>query len=148
MPGYEGAEQELCNLWVRQQIASVAADLDAIATGLSSRVFLDYAPKGTTWPVVIFQCQDEPRDVRGVGLATVMVDTLYLVKAVAQLEEYGPLAPIAKVLHTAMTTATGSQVDGGTVLTSVRERQFAMPEVSEGVQVRHLGGLYRIQAQG
>jgi hypothetical protein len=148
MSTYVGAEQVMCDIWVRERIQTVAADLNAVAEGLSGRVYQDFAPKSAQWPVIIYQCQDPPRDVRGVGVSSVMVDTLYLVKAVAQGENYDDLAPIAKALHGAMTTSTGSAVGDGSVLTSVREDQFSMVEIDEGEQFRHLGGVYRIQAQG
>jgi hypothetical protein len=148
MGEYVGAEQLLVELWVRSRIATVNAALEEIDLGLSARVYSEAAPKGAVFPVIIFQCQDPPRDVRGVGTFTVMVDTLYLVKAVAQVDDYAELAPIASLLHEALTTSTGGSVGTGTVLTSVREQQFSMPEFEEGEQWRHLGGMYRIQAQG
>lgn len=148
MTEYVGAEQVLVNLWVADRIAQRNADLEAIHLGLSGRVFLDSAPEDATFPVIIYQCQDPPRDVRGVGTFTVMVDTLYLVKVVAQTDDYGPLLPVAKVLHEAMTTSTGGTVGDGTVLTSVRRNQFSMTEYAEGSDWRHLGGMYQIQAQG
>ena len=148
MVAYVGVEQALVDTWVEERIGSVAATLDGIATGLSDRVFLDAAPRSAEFPVVIYQCQDPPRDVRGVGTFTVMVDTLYLVKAIAQVDTYAPLAPIVKALHDAMTTSVGSAVGDGAVLTSVRTEQFSMVEIEDGTKWRHLGGLYRIQAQG
>lgn len=148
MAEYVGAEQVLVELWLRAQIATVNAALEEIALGLSTRVYSEAAPKDATFPVIIFQCQDPPRDVRGVGTFTVMIDTLYLVKAVAQVDNYAELAPIASALHGALTTSVGGAVGDGSVLTSVREAQFSMPEFDEGEQWRHLGGMYRIQAQG
>lgn len=148
MAEYEGAEQVLCDIWVRGRLESISEDLNLIAAGLSARIYQDYAPKGVEWPVIVFQCQDPPRDVRGVGVSTVMVDTLYLVKAIAQADDYGVLAPIATAMHRAMTTSTGSAVGDGSVLTSVRREQFSMVEVDEGEQFRHFGGIYGIQAQG
>lgn len=148
MGEYVGAEQVLVELWVKDRIATVADRLEEIALGLSARVYSEAAPKDAEFPVIIFQCQDPPRDVRGVGTFTVMVDTLYLVKAVAQVDDYAELAPIASALNDALTTPTGGSIGTGTVLTSVREEQFSMPEFDEGEQWRHLGGMYRIQAQG
>lgn len=144
---WEGAEQAMVDKWVEARIATLAVDLDAISAGLSGRVYLDAAPRDAEWPVIVYQCQDPPRDVRGVGLVTVMVDTLYLVKAIAQAGN-DVLAPIVSTLHRAMTTATGSAVDDGAVLTSVRNEQFSMTDMTEGATFRHLGGIYRIQAQG
>jgi len=46
------------------------------------------------------------------------------------------------VLHGASGTATD-----GTVIACVRERAFEMVEMTDGVQYRHLGGIYRVLAQ-
>lgn len=150
MSTYVGAEQAMVDLWVESRFADplIAADLEAIATGLSERLFPDFAPKGTPYPFIIYQCQDAPRVIRGVGTFAVMVDTLYVVKAVSQVDSYAPLAPIARVIDAAMTSSTGSAVEDGFVLTSVRDRQFALVEVDQGTQFRHFGGEYSIQAQG
>lgn len=148
MGTYTGAEQAMIDLWIKTRLLdpTVQAALDSISTGLGAKVFPDFAPKDATWPVIIFQCQDPPRDVRGVGTSSVMVDTLYIVKVVAQADSYDDLADPARVLHGALTTSTGDAVGDGLVLTSIRENQYSMTEVDEGVQFRHLGGIYRIQA--
>jgi hypothetical protein len=147
MATYTGAEQVLVDLWVKAQLDARAAEFNAVAAGLSTRIFLDYAPEGTPYPFVIYQCQSPPRDVRGVGLSRVLIDTLYVVKAVSQVDSYAPLAPIAKVIDAAMTSAAGSAVEDGLVLTSVRQDQFSMVERDQGTQFRHFGGEYKIQAQ-
>lgn len=148
MTTFVGAEQAMVDLWVLARLQGQAAALDDIDAGLSTRIFQDYAPEGTKYPFIIWQCQDPPRAVRGVGVFVVMVDTLYVVKAVSQVDSYAPLAPIAKVIDSAMTTSTGSAVEDGFVLTSVRDRQFALVERGQGTQFRHFGGEYSIQAQG
>jgi hypothetical protein len=148
MATYVGVEEVMCNAWIEAQLALQATALNAISTGLSGRIYPDMAPEATDWPCIIYQCQDKPRDIRGVGTFTIMVDTLYLVKAVARTDTYAPLAPIAKVIHTALTQEVGGSVDDGEVLTSVRDNAFSMIEVDKGTQFRHLGGLYKIHAQG
>jgi hypothetical protein len=146
---YAGAEQALVTAWVQERVQSVADDLELISPGLSDRVFEDFAPQGfAVYPFIIVQCQSPPRDVRGVGVSRVMVDTLYIVKAVAQVDSYAPLAPIASVIERALTSPTGGPVADGEVFTSVREEQFAMVEIEAGKQYRHFGGLFKIQAQG
>lgn len=145
---YLGAEQALVDQWVEGQLLAAAADFDAIEPGLSQRIYLDSAPFDALYPFVIYQCSSPPRDVRGVGVSRVLVDTLYIVKAVAQVQTYVPLAPIASVIDAAMTSPAGSSLLGGAVFASVRDDQFAMVEIDSGTQYRHFGGQYRIQAQG
>lgn len=123
------------------------ATLNPISAGLSSRVFLELAPPGANYPFIVYQCQSPPRDVRGVGTFRVMVDTLYVVKAIAQVASYEPLVPVAKAIDTIMTAPVGGSVADGNVWVSIRENQFSMTEDTAGSTYRHLGGVYRIQAQ-
>lgn len=150
MGSYQGAEQVITDLYVQARLATVdtIVDLEAIDIGLSTRVYEDVAPNDARLPYIVWQCQSPPRDVRGVGTFRVMVDTLYIVKGVSQGTSYAPLAPVAAAIDRAMTNSTGSAVEDGMVLTSVRNDQFSLREVAEGTEFRHLGGEYRIQAQG
>lgn len=145
-PSYLGAEEALIDDWVMGKLKANLA-FDAIAAGLSTRVFNRYAPPGTDYPFIIFQAASPVRDVRGVGVVRVMVDTLYIVKAVAQVESYTPLIPVAREIDRAMTSASPNAVADGFVLASVREEQFSLVEVDGGKQYRHFGGQYKIHAQ-
>ena len=148
MGEYVGAEQVLTDVYVQQRLLSSAVELEAISPGLSTRIYEEVAPSDARYPFIVWQCQSPPRDVRGVGTFRVMVDTLYIVKAVSQSVSYAPLAPVASVIDRAMTNPEGSNVGDSIVLTSVRNDQFSMRESAEGTEIRHLGGEYRIQAQG
>lgn len=151
---YEGAEQALTSRWVLERLQANAAVLDALVINgtpvgnLSARLFEDSAPPDTPYPFIIFQCQVPPRDVRGVGTTRVMVDTMYVVKAVAQVPTNDALAPIARVIDLSLTTSVGGIVEDGHIFTCIREEQFSLNEIENGKQFRHFGGLYKIQAQG
>lgn len=144
---YLGAEQAMVDQWVEARLAAETVALEAISVGLAGRVYNMLAPTGAKYPYVVYQCQVTPRDVRGVGVSRVMVDTLYVVKAVTQTTTYDRLAPIARVIDTAMTSEAGSPVADGFVLSSAREEGFSLTESVEGTQIRNLGGIYRIHAQ-
>jgi hypothetical protein len=147
MNTFLGAEQVLVDTWIEMRLAAVAQDLEDIAPGLSQRIYPDLAPADAPYPVIVYQCQSPPRDVRGVGAVRVMVDTIYVVKAVAQQVSYVPMAPLARVIDGAMTASVPTPVVDGFVLASVRNQQFSLTEVANGKQVRNLGGEYRIHAQ-
>lgn len=148
MTVYTGAESTLVDDWIRLALGTThAADLDAISPGLSTRVFLDFAPETTPYPFIIFQALTPPRDVRGVGIIRVMVDTLYLVKAVAQGTNYDALRPVVTVIDRALTKGDPVDMAGGIMLVSTRTSEFRLVEIENGKQFRHLGGEYRIQAQ-
>ena len=144
---YEGAEAALVDAWIEYRLGLLAESLDDINDGLSERIFSDYAPKNTPYPFIIYQCQDPPRDIRGVGVSRVMVDTLYVVKAVTETDTYETLRPIAQVIDTALTSNVPITIGDGEVLSSVRQNQFRLAEIDAGVQIRNLGGEYQIYAQ-
>lgn len=148
MGSYAGNELVLVNDWIEARLATRATQLEAISTGLSGRIYYQVAPETAAFPHIVYQCQSPPRDVRGVGLSTVMVDTIYIVKATAQTASYETLGPIAKEINVAMSSETGSSVGDGAVFTSSRNSVFAQRDPGSGVPVLHLGGEYHIQAQG
>lgn len=147
MGSFEGAEIALVNQWVENRLLALSDDLEQEAPGLTERIFDQYAPPTTLYPFIIYQAQIPPRDIRGVGTTRVMVDTLYIVKAVAQVSAYADLAGVASIIDRAMTSAEGGSVLDGRVFACVRQDQFALTEVDSGKQYRHLGGAYKIQAQ-
>lgn len=147
---YEGAEQALTDDWVRSRFIDplIVAELEAISVGLADRIFLEVAPDSAPYPFIVFQCQSPPRDIRGVGISRVMVDTLYVVKAVGSVASYAPLVPVANAIDRAMTSAEGSAIYDGHVFSCIRSEQFSLVTREQGEIFRHLGGEFRIQAQG
>jgi hypothetical protein len=148
MPDLSGAERVVTDAWIIQAIASVSAGLETINTGLSSRVFEGVAPFSTPYPFIIYQCQDDPTDIRGVGTVTIMTSTQYLVKVLAPTS-YSGIGPIVALLHTVLTTSVGAALaGGGHVLDSVKSKGFHLTEIVDGKTLRHLGSLYDIHVQG
>lgn len=90
----------------------------------------------------------EPRDVGGVGMAEVMATAELTAKAVGRAEAYDPLRPIAAVIHASLHGQTSVPLSGdGWMLASRRVRAIAYPEQSNGIEYRHLGGTYTVNAQ-
>lgn len=90
----------------------------------------------------------EPRDIGGVGMTEVMATGLLTAKVVGRAESYDPLSPIASAIHSALHgKANVPLAGGGTMLSSRRVRAIAYPESAQGVEYRHLGGLYEVSAQ-
>lgn len=141
-----GAEQDLVDRWVETTLK--AAGLDLISAGLTGRIYNEFAPRDAKYPFIIYQAQSPARDIRGVGAARVMVETIYIVKAVAQTNWYMDLAPIAAEIDRVMTSPNGVAITGeGFIFTSIRQGQFRLVEVEDGQQFRHFGGEYQIHAQ-
>jgi hypothetical protein len=139
---YLGAEVSITDAWVASRLASIPA----LVALVSTRIYNTWAPPDIAYPFVIYQ-QQTLRDVIGVGSERIMVDNLYVVKGIAQGPDFSQLAPVAAQIDVALHVPPGGAVMGGYVMASVREEPFALTEVDDGVQYRHMGGVYRIHAQ-
>lgn len=147
MADMTGAERVVADAWITETLASVD-DLNTISAGLSARVYADQAPASAKYPFIVFQAQDEPSDVRGVGSSSVMTEALYLIKVVAKAG-YVNIAPILVAVNTALNKPQGgSPAVGGTVLSSVKERNFSLKEPDEDQTIVNLGAFYRMQIVG
>lgn len=117
----------------------------ALAAVVSTRVYntLRTGPL----PCVLFQLQAPGADLMVLGGTRVWTPLVYLVRGIAEQESYaGDLATIANRIDAVLHRASGSNA-AGTVFSCVRIRAFQMPEVANGMQYRHLGGLYEIKAR-
>lgn len=125
--------------------ATLLADADVIAI-IGDRVYQDVAPASAIYPFIVIQNQLSD-DMLGVGSVRIYTDTIFIVKAVAQVDTYDPLRPLAKAIDVALNGVTGSVLDG-TVFACIREESFRLAETEEGVHHKNLGGSYRLQLQG
>lgn len=126
----------------------IYATLSADATLLpliGGRVYDTLAAAGTALPYVVFSYQGG-YDVRGNGPIRVLHSGLYLVKAIGQGTSFATLAPIAARIDALLHAKHGVNTDGDAW--AVREQPFKYLEIDNGVQYRHLGGLYRVWVQG
>lgn len=139
---YIGAEVSIIDAWVVAQLSSTVG----VTNLVGSRIYNQYAPTNADYPFIIFQ-QQTLRDVRGVGGVRIMVDSLYVVKGISQGNDFAQLGVLATAIDTALNIPPGGSVTGGYVMASVREEPFALTEVEDGKQFRHMGGIYRIHAQ-
>lgn len=132
---------EVADTWIYATLSGDAA----LAALVGDRISGTLAESLPQTPYVTFLLTSS-RDVTTFDGTVIAADCIYEVKAVGQGASWYDVTPIAKRVHELIhlgrdtaTTASGS-------LTSVRERVIQYAEVDEGVQYRHLGGLYRIRA--
>lgn len=111
-----------------------------------ARVWEGVAPEGTGTPWVVFTVV-EPRDVKVVGLAQVFAMVQVQVKVVGKATSYGPLLPVYQRVHELLDGKTNQVVVDGVVLTSERVSGIQFPERVNGIEYRHLGGLYETHTQ-
>jgi hypothetical protein len=113
-----------------------------------ARVYADIAPQGTPLPYILLVNTDPGQDVSAVGAIRVMVSAVWVVRGVAQGQQYSAaLKQIADRIDILLHRARGVIAGGGTLIASYRERPFRMPETSNGISYRHLGGQYRTLVQ-
>jgi len=123
--------------------AALGVDQDQVA----ARLWDSVPGNDAALPYLLIQVT-EPRDVGGVGMAEVMATGLLTAKVVDRAESYDPLVPIATAIHQTLHGRTSVPVSGGgLMLSSRRIRAISYPEQTQGVEYRHLGGLYEVSAQ-
>lgn len=128
-----------------QWLVGALRDDAAVTALVGSRVYSELAPQGAAMPYVIVQNQASV-DVLGVGSRRIMSELLFVVQAVGRGASYAVLAPIADAIDAALHLAGGVTAEGR-VLGCRREEPFRRPEVTNGVQYRRLGGIYRLWTQ-
>ncbi len=116
---------------------------DATITGyVSTRVYTGVIPDGAAMPLILITLDGTPDDLMVVNAKRVWSNARYLVRAINQVETFtGDLGIIADRIDVLLHRQSGANVHA-----CVREQAFAMPEVVDNVQYRHLGGIYRIYA--
>lgn len=146
------SEVVIANAFVYQRLAG-----DATLTGLLGgasvpRIYQGKAPQGAMFPAVVYQHQGGS-DVRGATEATrIGANLLYVVRGVAQAERFtGDLQTIEERIDARLHRTSGAvvlnSVTLGEVIACVRLQPFDLTEDEEGVEWRHLGGIYRLFVQ-
>jgi hypothetical protein len=137
---FVGAETLVTDQWIEDQLAPLV--VGDVITG----IYQENGPVDAAYPFAVYTSMSI-RDVRVVGGIRVMVDTLYVVKAVAQTSMFVELRPQAAAIDAALNTLDTAPVLNGFVVTSFREEPYRQATFERGEDFRSLGGLYRIHAQ-
>lgn len=124
---------------------------DAAITAITGvgGIYEALAPQGATWPNIVFH-QQAPHDVlTAAGNDRIMTADLWLVKGIAQAESFGgTLQTLADRIDANLHRSNGGAAGAdGVVFTAVRLETHRASEDDDGVQYRHLGGLFRIYTQ-
>lgn len=117
------------------------------AAGAPGNIWQIPAPPDNRWPIVLFGMQPDSGQDRplAVGTGRLLVQANWQVKVVTRSSDDTVLMGLAERLDTIVPAAT-TVAPGGTVLDVLRLGPVDYPEIIGGVQYRHLGGLYRVQA--
>lgn len=137
-----GAETLVSDEW----IDFVLKNTPAITTIISARSYDGVAPDEADYPHVVFQLQSAI-DVAGIGpKARIMTTATYVIQAVAAVDSFTPLKPLARAIDAAFDGVTINRSDG-VVLGTVRTEEYRLVEQYEATQIRHLGGIYTVNVQ-
>lgn len=117
-----------------------------VAGAVVDRIYADLAPQNVKYPFIVMQ-QQTTTDTVGVGPdARIMVNADWIVRGVSEINTYSGLKGLARAIDAALEGLTFAAVDGY-VFACVRQTEYRMTEQHEGRTIRHLGGIYRLQAQ-
>ncbi len=109
----------------------------------ATRVYPDVAPEDVAMPAIVWQVQSPGQDTMALGGVRVMTGPTLLVRAVDQAQSWeGNLRSIADRIDALLHRASGPIGSGGEVYQLRRVSPWRLPEVANGVEYRHLGGLY------
>ena len=90
----------------------------------------------------------EPQDVKGVGLTHLASTVQFQVKAVGVGASYTPLVAVYQRIHALLDGRTNQEpAQGGLILHATRVSGVMFPERANGIEYRHLGGLYETLTQ-
>lgn len=127
--------------WLKTTLAASAP----LAVLVSTRIYGYVAPQGTVGNMVIYNWMGGS-DLVAVGGYRALVNGLWQVKAVVQGLSFAPGEAIMDLVDGLIHRQTGSTSDS-LILSCVRQSPVQYVETTNGIQYRHLGGLYKIQIE-
>ena len=133
---------------IDQWIMGILAGDITLATSVSSRIYGDMAPQGSSMPLVLFSYLGGADKV--LTLRTRFTNAIYLIRAVGGGSSYNAIETIADRIDELLTT---SLPDQGTIVRDIRvssctrEQPHQRKDMENGVPTMYLGGFYRIRYQ-
>lgn len=146
LPGLEGITVAR---WVYGTLTAdpTLQDLLGGAQGAAQRVVEGaYAGDAPLW--VTFTVLPDFQDVKGVGMVQIMSRVQFQVKVVGKGASYDPLISVYQRAHELLEAKVAQEPSqGGLILTAERVSGVQYPERANGIEYRHLGGLYEALTQ-
>lgn len=112
------------------------------ATGYSKSIYHQQAPDGAAYPFIVFNKQSGVPTEAFADPSAYDTD-VWLVKAIDRGTSADTAEAISARIAVLLNDATLS-ISGGTLLYLRRQSDVEYPEVSNGVQYKHAGSLYRL----
>lgn len=138
-PGLEGLN---LSAYVYQRLAQDPA----LVGMLGAASHITEGPATQEPPFVTFTILD-PQDVKVVGMIQVMARVEVQVRVTIQGSSYATARPIYKRVHQLLEAQSNQVAGGGQLLTIHRVSAVQFPERENGIDYRHIGGLYQAHVQ-
>lgn len=145
LPGIEGIT---VSRWIVGRLSADAMlrNMAGSAAALQERIAEGTYPGTAPWWIVFTIL--EPQDVKGVGMEQIMSRVQFQVKVVGKGASYLPIVPIYQRVHALLEAQQAQEpAAGGLILTCERVSGVQYPERADGIEYRHLGGLYEALTQ-
>lgn len=113
-------------------------DSTLISLGVSTRVYRYEAPSGATMPFIVLGMRPDASDVVGIGVARVLSNYEFVIRAVGSVEDQATLVSIAQRFDPALEVREDNGVG------CVRSNPLSYTTRENGQIYRHLGGIYRV----
>lgn len=117
-------------------------------TAVGGRFINTLSPGKVVTPYITWTASDT-RSIRGIGGVLLDTDSLYDIKAVTNEPGFTQASVLAARIRALLETINRSvtiTTPFSASLTCLWESEIRYPEVTEGVQYRHLGATYRVRA--
>lgn len=123
-----------------------------MAAPVSGRIYGHAAPQAEDgdpdYPFVLFSQNSINQDMTAIGSILIWAVLEYVVRVVGRTNSWDPLLAAAAEIELALADTDGVVTPDGTIHACTRMRPFLLPEIRNGVQYRHLGGIYRLLVKG
>lgn len=113
---------------------------------ISGRIYNEGGPQEAVYPFIVYH-MSEGRDLMGIGATRVWTTMNYVVRAVTRDGSYESIYGLANAIDAALHDKSHQATENGEVIASVRIAPFKMAETLDGVNYRHLGGIYQLHAK-
>lgn len=145
----EGIEPIIAERFMTTRLKGRAA---LMAAPVSGRIYGHAAPQAVDgepdYPFVLFTQNSVSADMSAIGSILIYAVLEYVVRVVGRTNSWDPLLTAAAEIDAALADTDGVVTPDGTIHACTRLRPFLLPEIRNGVQFRHLGGIYRLLVKG
>ncbi len=137
------SEVAQCFQWI---VSTCQADTTLMASATGG-IWTGFADQGTIAPYVLIVQQASPDALTMQGVR-LFARLLLQIKGISPASQFATLVTVANRLDALFKDKRNVALSLGGVLSCYRESSLAYDEVSNGVHISHLGGLYHIDLQG